>query len=104
MNTRIAPAVLIALSLGTFAAPASAQAAQTFNAWGHEFIVPGSQSSAVAASAVRDSDGLATGSITAPRAYTSAKVGDAFNAGFDARPQSARTINVWGARIDAPAY
>lgn len=47
MTNRLASvAAAIALSFGAAAAPALAQAA-TFNAWGHEFTVPGSQADEV---------------------------------------------------------
>ncbi|MDR7039466.1 hypothetical protein J2X36_004242 [Methylobacterium sp. BE186] len=47
MTNRFASlAAAVALSFGAIAAPALAQAA-TFNAWGHEFSVPGSRAAEV---------------------------------------------------------
>ncbi|GLS44915.1 hypothetical protein [Methylobacterium brachythecii] len=91
-HTAFAAFTLAALA----ATPASAQ--QTFNAWGHVFDVPGS--------ATQVSD------VPAPRAFNAlnARGSDAYYlvdrraAPVVAAPvQEQRTLNVWGARIDAPA-
>ena len=56
MNTRVTSfAVALAINFGAAAMPNLAQA-ETFNAWGHEFNVPGSPSD--------------TGIVTSPSTYT----------------------------------
>ena len=93
-------AAIIAASVAALAAPASAQEVQSFKAWGHVFNVPGAQPVVVAAADAHDA-AQTTGSIATERAYASVKAGlPAENASL-AHERSARTINVWGARIDA---
>jgi hypothetical protein len=95
-------AAAVAASLATIAAPALAQETQTFEAWGHTFNVPGSHLS-VPAAAPRDRDVEAKASATPGRAYASGLAGSVANATAGDR-QATRTINVWGARLDAPNY
>jgi hypothetical protein len=97
-------AAAVAASIAAFAAPATAQEVQTFDAWGHTFNVPGSQSAVLAAVAARNDAVLITGSIAPKRAYASARAGSAVENAAAVRVQATRTINVWGARVDAPAY
>jgi hypothetical protein len=97
-------AAVVAASVATFAAPASAQEVQIFDAWGHTFNVPGSQSAGVAAAAARNDAVLTTGSIAPRHAYASVKAGAAVENAAAAHVQATRTINVWGARVDAPVY
>ena len=97
-------AAAVAASIAAFAAPASAQEVQTFDAWGHTFNVPGSQSAVLAPAVARNDAVLTTGSIAPKRAYASARAGSAVENAAAVRVQATRTINVWGARVDAPAY
>ncbi|WP_336492533.1 hypothetical protein [Methylobacterium nigriterrae] len=97
-------AAAVAASLAAFAAPASAQEVQSFGAWGHTFNVPGSQSAVVAVAATRNNAVLTTGSIAPKRAYASARAGAPVESAVAAHGQAARTLNVWGARVDAPAH
>lgn len=92
----------VAASIAAFAAPTSAQEVRTFDAWGHIFNVPGSQSAVVVAAAARN-DVVTTGSVAPRHAYASVKAGAAAESASFA-DQASRTINVWGARVDAPAY
>ncbi|GEP08096.1 hypothetical protein [Methylobacterium oxalidis] len=92
-------AAAVAVSIASVAAPASAQEVRSFDAWGHSFNVPGSQSAAVAVG-VRGATVLTTGSIAPERAYASAKSVDENAAAADV--QATRTLDVWGARVDAP--
>lgn len=92
-------AALIALSLGTLAAPAQAQQIQTFTGWGHEFWAPGQQAGGFSGSAAREQDVQRTGSVNTARYSSSTAPG---SADVDATvPHSVGTINVWGARLDA---
>ena len=101
MNVRKS-AALIALGLGVLATPAFAQESPTFNAWGHEFHVPGARPDSVARAVPSRIDALTTGSVNIPRAYTSVEADG--ETPFAAPPSAVRTINVWGARLDAPRY
>jgi hypothetical protein len=93
-------AAAVAAGLATVAAPALAQQARTFEAWGHTFNVPGSDPDAhVAAPPVRTVGSQA--SVAPERAYASGLAGSAANAGDRPAP---RRINVWGSWIDAPNY
>jgi hypothetical protein len=83
---------LAAVALAALAAtPASAR--QTFNAWGHVFNVPGSAAQ--------------VSEVPAPRAFNAlnaAGSGAYYLVDRQAAPaREQRTLNVWGARIDAPA-
>ena len=85
-STLTATAIVAGITL--LAAPAGAGEARTFEAWGHSFTVTDAQ-------AARRAD-----LSTAPRhAYTSALAADAPAAGT----RVVRTLNIWGARIEAPA-
>ncbi|KAB1072276.1 hypothetical protein [Methylobacterium planeticum] len=108
MHVRSASAAaLVALSLGALAAPARAGEANTFDAstvdastfdaWGHRFQVPGTQRG-LARSATPSRDVGSTGSVAVPSGYTSGG-----SAAASAPVEARRTLNVWGARIDAPA-
>lgn len=101
MNVRKSVA-LIAFGLGVLATPAFAQEIPTFNAWGHEFHVPGARPGSVARAVPSGNDVLTTGSVNIPRAYTSGEADGVTP--FAALPSADRTINVWGARLDAPRY
>lgn len=78
--------------------PAKAEPARSFDAWGHRFTVPGTQAAATAPSTNEST----TASLTPKRSYASAKAGNE-NAGSASEP-AIRTLNVWGARVDAPTY
>ena len=97
-------AAAVAASIAAFAAPASAQEVQTFDAWGHTFNVPDLQSAELTAVAARNDAVLITGSIAPKRAYASARTGSAVENAAAAHVQPIRTIKVWGAWVDAPAY
>jgi hypothetical protein len=93
-------AAAVAAGLATVAAPALAQQARTFEAWGHTFNVPGSGLGApVAAPLVGNVEAKAAASPG--RAYASGLAGSVANAGDRQAP---RRINVWGSWIDAPNY
>ncbi|MCE4226403.1 hypothetical protein HCU64_21895 [Methylobacterium sp. C25] len=91
-NTALAAIALAALA----ATPARAQ--QTFDAWGHTFEVPGRVAQ--------------VSEVPAPRAFNAlnaAGTGAYYLVDRQAVPAAAApaqeqgTLNVWGARIDAPA-
>lgn len=84
-------AAAIAAGITLPAAPAGAGEVRAFEAWGHSFTV-------TAAQAANRAD-----LSTAPRhAYTSALAVDAAEASA-AGARAVRTLNIWGARIEAPA-
>ncbi|WP_336492422.1 hypothetical protein [Methylobacterium nigriterrae] len=91
-------ALLLSLSLGALAAPAHAQETGTFDAWGHNFRVPGTEQ-ALGRTAERHRDVLSSGSLRLPRSYASTGAGS--SSASAVLPHVARTINVWGAHIDA---
>src|SRR4051812_43011248 len=107
-------AAVVAASIAAASAPASAQEAQTFDAWGHTFNVPGSRSAVAGAAAARKDavqrqapvqrhdSVLATGSVAPRHAYASARAGAASENAAVVH-EAPRTINVWGARVDARA-
>ncbi|WP_336488371.1 hypothetical protein [Methylobacterium nigriterrae] len=100
MTIRSASAALLALGLGGSVAPADAQQIGASNVQGHAYWVPGQQAIGLVRSAGRSQDVVSTGSIDGPLRYTSAG-GQGVDT-RDATQQVGRTINVWGARIDAP--
>src|SRR3569623_1655112 len=102
MTVRSTFAAAAVASIAAYSAPASAQEVRTFDAWGHTFNVPGSQSVEFVATAARH-DGVTTGSVAPKRAYASVRAGATAESASVAN-QPTRTINVWGARVDAPAY
>lgn len=103
MTIRSALAITaIMTGLSAFTGPVSAQQVQTFDAWGHTYIVPGSQRGAVSMAPDLDTTVHGRGSIAPERAYASAKA--AASNTIVTPVQTTRTINVWGARIDRLAY
>ncbi|GJE45342.1 hypothetical protein [Methylobacterium soli] len=99
-------AAVVAASIAAASVPAAAQEVQTFDAWGHTFNVPGARS-AVAGAATARKDAvprkeavLATGSVAPRHAYASARAGAASENAAVVH-EAPRTINVWGARVDA---
>lgn len=103
MTIRSALAICaVTTGIATFAGPVSAQQVQTFEAWGHIYIVPGSEIGAPSTGPDLNTAVHDRGSIAPERAYASAKT--AASNSIVTPVQKTRTINVWGARIDAPAY
>lgn len=92
----------IMAGLATFAGPVSAQPAQTFEAWGHTYIVPGSQIGVV--STTPDLATAVHGRVLVASKSTYASAKAAASNSIATPVQKTRTINVWGARIDSPAY
>lgn len=95
-------AAALATSLATIAAPALAQQAQTFEAWGHTFNVPGSRPG-VPSAAHRGGNAEVKASVSPGQSYASALAGSVPN-GTAVDRQAPRRINVWGSWIDAPNY
>lgn len=95
-------AVVLATSLATIAAPALAQQAQTFEAWGHTFNVPGSHLG-VPSAAHRGRNAEAKASVSPGQSYASGLAGSGTN-GTAVDRQAPRRINVWGSWVDAPNY
>ncbi|WP_157862019.1 hypothetical protein [Methylobacterium sp. Leaf361] len=95
-------AAALATSLATIAAPALAQQAQTFEAWGHTFNVPGSRPG-VPFAAHRGRSAEAKASVSPGQSYASGLAGSVTNATTVDR-QAPRRINVWGSWLDAPNY
>ena len=78
--------------------PAKAEPARSFDAWGHRFTVHGTQAT-VTAPATKSPN---TDFIAPKRSYASAKASaEAVDAPSE---RSIRTLNIWGARVDAPRY
>ncbi|WP_157080815.1 hypothetical protein [Methylobacterium variabile] len=98
MSIGIANAALIAVGLALVATPSSAQENRTFNAWGHEFIVPGSLFAAPTEYGLTHS---VASMSRMQRAYAPSPSTVAPTSA--PRPQVMRTINVWGARFAVPA-
>lgn len=99
MTIRVAAVAFMAAGLAFVAAPSSAQEERTFKAWGHEFIVPGSQPFASTEHrAVRE----VTGPDSARRAHTSVSASPAAPVPA-VRPQVTRRIDVRRARLTGPA-
>lgn len=95
-------AVALATSLATIAAPALAQQAQTFEARGHTFNVPGSRPG-VPSAAHRGRNAEAKASVSPGQSYASGLAGSVTN-GTAVDRQAPRRINVWGSWLDAPNY
>ena len=95
-STFITAAILAGVAATT--APAKADPTRTFDAWGHRFTVPGTQATVTAAPA----NEATTASLAPRRSYASAKAGND-NTGSASEP-AIRTLDVWGARVDAPRY
>jgi hypothetical protein len=97
----LAAATVVGSLAASTSVPALAQQAQTFEAWGHTFNVPGA-SFGVPAVVARDSAVRTSRPIGPNSSYASASVGTAV-ASTNSQ-QTVRTINVWGARLNVPAY
>lgn len=78
--------------------PAKAEPARSFDAWGHRFTVPGTQATLIASA----TNSPNTASIAPKRSYASAKA-SAETVDAPSKP-SIRTLNIWGARVDAPSH
>ena len=102
MNVRTS-AALLAISLGLVTFPAWSQERGTFSAWGHQFLIPGEQTHSFGGTASADAEIGPTRRVGTPNAYTSIGSGRAVTPPSTELPAQ-RTINVWGARIDMPAY
>ncbi|KQP31879.1 hypothetical protein ASF49_10675 [Methylobacterium sp. Leaf104] len=97
MTVRSTHAAVLAAGLGLVAAHANAAEPRTYQAWGHTFVAADQHPDET----VLPTEGAGARVTAAPvapkRAYTSGGTVEPI------RVEASRTLNVWGARLDAAA-
>lgn len=104
MINRLASAALIAFHVTTSSSQVSSRETETFVAWGYTFDVPAFRATTAREAAHFGDVALTTGSIPTGRPHVSIKAGAASENASAANARASRTLSVWGARLDAPAY
>ncbi|MGU3362225.1 hypothetical protein ACLBWX_18010 [Methylobacterium sp. M6A4_1b] len=99
MTVRTTFAAVLVAGLAVAAAPANAAEPRTYQAWGHTFEAPDQLSAQIVLPAGRVGTRVTAAPVAPARAYTA---GGTVAAREFAPAEATRTLNVWGARLDAP--